>query len=211
MKIPYLLKELHSHYDTMTQLRFSSLHELLFSVIMSAQTTDAQVNKLTKKLYEKYKTLEDFANANINELQKDISSIGIFRNKAKNIKASANKIIKEFNSEVPGTMVELLTLPGVGRKTANVVLAYGFGRSEGVAVDTHVKRIANRLGLTKQSNPNKIEQDLMKLLPKKEWAFFTHLLIEHGRALCTARNKNCKDCFLSEDCPGSKVNYYFSV
>jgi endonuclease-3 len=205
MDISYLLKELHSHYSTMTQLRFSSLHELLFSVIMSAQTTDAQVNKVTKNLFKKYKTLEDFANADINELQKDISSIGIFRNKAKNIKASANKIINEFNSVVPGTMNKLLTLPGVGRKTANVVLTYGFGKSEGIAVDTHVKRISKRLGLTEHTNPIKIEQNLMKLLPKKEWSFFTHLIVEHGRALCKAPTPNCKDCFLNQTCPSSRV------
>lgn len=204
MNISYLLKELHDHYGTMTHLKFSNNYELLFAVMMSAQTTDAQVNKVTKDLFKKYKTLEEFATSNIKELQKDISSIGIFRNKAKNIRASANKIIKEFNSEVPSTMNELLTLPGVGRKTANVVLAYGFNKAEGIAVDTHVKRISNRLGLTNHKNPVKIEQDLMKLLPKKEWPVFTHLIIEHGRALCTARNRNCEDCFLNRTCPSSK-------
>jgi endonuclease-3 len=205
MDTSYLLKELHSHYDTMIQLKFSNLHELLFAVMMSAQTTDAQVNKVTKNLFKKYKTLEDFANSDIKELQKDISSIGIFRNKAKNIKTSANKIIKEYNSVVPDSMNELLTLPGVGRKTANVVLAYGFGRAEGIAVDTHVKRISKRLRLTEHTDPIKIEQDLMKLIPRKEWSVFTHMIIEHGRALCTARNRNCKDCFLSKTCSSSRV------
>lgn len=204
IKIPYLLKELHKHYGVMTGLKFSNMYELLFAVILSAQTTDAQVNKVTNELFSKYNTLKDFANCDLKKLQKDINSIGLFRNKAKNIRSSANKIINEFKGVVPANMNDLLTLPGVGRKTANVVLAYGFGKSEGVAVDTHVKRITKRLGITEHTDPVKIEQDLMKLIPKKEWKHITHMVIEHGRNLCKARNPFCKNCFLNKECPFSK-------
>ncbi|MBU0635973.1 endonuclease III [Candidatus Micrarchaeota archaeon] len=184
-------------------LHYQNQWELLVATILSAQCTDARVNVVTKKLFKKYKKLKDFAGAMPREFEKDIYSTGFYRNKTKNILASAKKIEKEFNGQVPQTMEELLSLPGVARKTANIVLSLGFGKIEGIAVDTHVKRLSFRLGFTKHINPNKVEQDLMQLVPQKEWAWINSALIEHGRQTCTAQNPTCPDCFLKKSCPSA--------
>lgn len=162
-------------------LNFSNDFELLIAVMLSAQTTDKQVNEVTRKLFKKYETIEEFANADIKTLERDIKSIGLYKTKAKNIKKTAQIILKEYKGKVPNSMDALLELPGVGRKTANVVLSHAFNKSEGIAVDTHVKRLAYQLGLTKQKDPEKIEKDLMKIFDRKDWKNLTHLFIAHGR------------------------------
>jgi len=178
-------------------LNYSNNWELLVSVMLSAQCTDKKVNDVTQKLFKKYKILEDYVSANPTEFEKDIYSTGFYRAKAKNILASA-KIIKErYKDKVPNTMKELLTLPGVARKTANIVLGNAFGVVEGIAVDTHVKRLAQKLGLTKETNPDKIEKDLMAILPQSEWFSFTYRLIDYGRKYCPARPHDHKSCPLA--------------
>ena len=186
-------------------LRFSNPHEMLFSTILSAQCTDVMVNKVTVKLFEKHRTLQDYASADTAEFQKDIYATGFFRQKTKNIQATARKLLDEFDGQVPNTMEELVTLPGVARKTANIVLGNSFGKVEGIAVDTHVKRLSRKLGLTKNEDPNKIERDLMELVPKSKWFRLSYLLIEHGRAVCIARRPKCEDCVLNDICPSSEV------
>jgi len=176
---------------------------LLVATILSAQCTDKRVNIVTKDLFKKYKTPRDYASARQRTLEKEIRSTGFFRNKAKNIRAAAAKIISDFDGKVPRTMAELLTLPGVARKTANCVLGNAFGLAEGVVVDTHVMRLSQRLGLTKHKEPVKIERDLMEIVPQKEWILFSHLLIFHGRATCSARKPNCESCTLSDLCPSA--------
>jgi len=168
-------------------LKYSNNWELLVAVILSAQCTDKMVNKVTKKLFKKYKTLDNYIKVRQREFEKDVHSTGFYRNKAKNILASAKIIKKKHSGKVPKTMEELLLLPGVARKTANIVLGNAFGVVEGVAVDTHVIRLSHRFGLTKEMNPEKIEQDLMALFPKKEWFTLTYRLIEYGRNYCSAR------------------------
>lgn len=182
-------------------LNYSTPFELLAATILSAQSTDAQVNKLTERLFKKYGSVRDFAEARIEELQQDAASVNFYRNKAKNIQASARIIIERFGSEVPRTMQELLTLPGVARKTANIVLSEAFGVVEGIAVDTHVRRLSTRLGLSRQDDPVKIERDLMAMVPRKDWADFTHLLISHGRAICLARRPRHAECAIASLCP----------
>lgn len=178
-----ILKIFKKNYpDAKITLSFSNNFELLVAVMLSANTTDAQVNKVMPALFKKYNTIKKFANANSKTLEKDIKSIGLFRIKANNIKEASKIILERFGGKVPNSMDGLLTLPGVGRKTANVVLSHAFGISEGIAVDTHVKRLSLRLRLTKQTSPEKIEKDLMKLFDKKDWKDLTHLLIAHGRA-----------------------------
>lgn len=178
-------------------LNYSNNWELLVSVILSAQCTDKKVNDVTQKLFKKYKMLEDYINADLTEFEKDIYSTGFYRAKAKNILASA-KIIKErYKGKVPNTMEELLTLPGVARKTANIVLGNAFGVVEGIAVDTHVKRLAQKLGLTKEANPDNIEKDLMATLPQNEWFNFTYRLIDYGRKYCPARPHDHTKCPLA--------------
>lgn len=177
-----ILKILKKHYpDAKITLNYSNNFELLVAVMLSAQTTDVAVNKVAPNLFKKYNSVEKFANANIKDLEKQIKSIGLYRTKAKNIKASSKVILKKFDGKVPRTMDELLELPGVGRKTANVVLSNAFNINEGIAVDTHVRRLALELGLTRSKDPSKIERDLMKLFDKKDWPLVTHLLIAHGR------------------------------
>ena len=178
-------------------LDFASPHELLFAVILSAQCTDERVNKITAVLFKKYKTLKSYANADLAELENIVRSAGFYRNKAKNIKASAKKLIENYGGTVPQTMEELLTLPGVARKTANVVLGNAFGKNCGIAVDTHVIRIANLLKLTKNQDPVKIEKDLMEIVPQPRWTEFSHLIQTLGRRVCKARNPNCKECPLT--------------
>lgn len=178
-KILNILKK--NYPDAKISLNYSNNFELLIAVMLSAQTTDVAVNKVTPNLFKKYNSIKKFANADLKTLEKDIKSIGLYKTKARNIKATSKIILEKFNGKVPHSMSELLTLPGVGRKTANVVLSNGFNIIEGVAVDTHVRRLAFQLGFTKEKNPEKIERDLTKLFERKDWPFVTHLLIAHGR------------------------------
>lgn len=182
-------------------LHYSNPLELLVATILSAQCTDKQVNGVTKKLFAKYRTLQDFISISQEELEKDIYSTGFYRNKAKNIIRACKLIASEYNSKVPDTMEELLKLPGVARKTANIVLSGAFGKIEGMAVDTHVKRLSGRLGLTAHNDPEKIEKDLLKIIPQKDWDIFSLLLINHGRKVCTARKPLCGECILNKICP----------
>lgn len=182
-------------------LNYANPLELLIATILSAQTTDRQVNIVTEQLFQQYQTAEDYANADLEALETAINSIGCYRNKAKNIQACCQKLLDHHNGTVPQRLEELVPLPGVGRKTANVVLGTAFGIPSGVVVDTHVARLSYRLGLTEQTNPVKIERDLMHLLPKKEWIGFSHRLIWHGRKVCKARNPACEDCSLAKLCP----------
>ena len=179
--------------------------QLLISTILSAQCTDARVNIVTKTLFEKYKNVHDFANCDLTILEQDIKSTGFYHNKAKNIKACCNMLIDKYSSIVPNTMDELLQLPGVGRKTANLVLGDIFS-VPGIVVDTHAKRLSNRIGLTKNTDPEKIEYDLMKIIPKESWSKFSHQLVYHGRAVCIARKPKCNECSIIEYCEyGKKV------
>ena len=171
--------------------------------MLAAQCTDARVNKVTPALFAQFPDAEAMAAAEVTELEELVRSTGFYRNKAKNIQAAAHKIMHDFGGEVPGSMAELTTLPGVARKTANVVLAHAFGIHEGVTVDTHVKRISGRMGLTKHTEPVKIEQDLMKLLPREDWENWSIRLVYHGRAVCMARSPNCMRCDLLDICPGA--------
>ncbi|GBD34220.1 Endonuclease III [bacterium HR34] len=191
-KIIRKLKELFP--EVKIALNFSHPWELLVATILSAQTTDKKVNEVTEKLFKKYKTIESYANAPLSQLQKDISSINYYKNKARFIKESAKMILEEFGGKVPDNMEDLLKLKGVARKTANIVLYSGFGKTEGIAVDTHVKRLTRLWGLTKNTNPDKIEQDLMKIIPKKEWGDFSLRVIEYGRKYCPAKPHDHDKC-----------------
>lgn len=206
-KITIILKKLKKEYagTPQTALRFSSPFELLVATILSAQTTDVLVNKVTEDLFKKYPTVKDFADTVPEKLAKDIRSVNFFNNKAKSINKAAKMLLEKFGGNVPRTMDELITLPGVARKTANIVLSSAFGINEGIAVDTHVKRLANRLGLTKDEDPVKIENDLMPITPKKEWGNLSHLLIFHGRQICQAKKPNHQDCVLYEICPSRNI------
>jgi endonuclease III len=184
-------------------LNYSNTWELLVAVILSAQCTDKMVNIVTAKLFKKYTTIEDYANADILELEQDIHSTGFYRNKAKNVKAAAKLILNNFGGQVPKTMEELVMLPGVARKTANVVLGNAYTIYNGIAVDTHVFRVSKRLGFAKGNNPEKVEQELMQSVPKKWWFPMTYLLIEHGRAVCKAPLPKCDQCFLNKICPSA--------
>ncbi len=206
-KIMIILKRLKKEYagTPQTALRFSSPFELLVATILSAQTTDVLVNKVTEDLFKKYRNVKDFADTMPEKLAKDIHSVNFFNNKAKSINKAANMILEKFGGNVPQSMDELVTLPGVARKTANIVLSSAFGINEGIAVDTHVKRLANRLGLTKAEDPVKIENDLMTITPKKEWGNLSHLLIFHGRKICQARKPNHQACVLYDVCPSRDI------
>lgn len=196
-----ILKILKTTYPGATcSLNYQTPLQLLVATILSAQCTDARVNQVTPKLFQRFPDALAFAQADLSELEELIRSTGFYRNKAKNIQGACQKIVGEFQGQVPRQMSQLLTLPGVARKTANVVLAHGFGIIAGVTVDTHVKRLSQRLGLTKSSQPLKIEQDLMKLLPQEEWENFSIHLIYHGRAICQARKPNCASCVISDLC-----------
>ena len=174
-------------------LKYKNNWELLVSVILSAQCTDVMVNRVTEKLFQKYKTLDDYVKADIKEFEQDIRSTGFYHNKTKNILAAAKMVKEKFNGEIPRAMEEILEIPGVARKTANVVLGNAYGIVEGIAVDTHVRRLSIKLGLTDHDDPVKIEQDLMLILPKSEWFDFTYRIIEYGRHICTARKHECAD------------------
>jgi len=186
-----------------TALMHQNPLQLLISTILSAQCTDARVNLVTRELFKKYKTVQDYANADLREFEQDIKSTGFYKNKAKNIIASAKKILSDFGGKVPDKMELLVTLPGVGRKTANVILSEGFGITSGIAVDTHVRRVSFRLGLTKNTDPEKIERDLMELYPEKEWRNVSNLLITHGRKICDAKKPYCSKCPLNKICPSA--------
>ena len=186
-----------------TALNHKTPLEMLIATILSAQCTDARVNMVTEKLFKKYKSCKDYLAVSDKELQNDIRSTGFFRNKAKNIKGACRVILNRFNGKVPSTMEDLLTLPGVARKTANVVLGNVFGVTAGIVVDTHVIRLSHRLGLTSERSPEKIERDLMAIVPKKDWMTISYLLINHGRKICKARKPACKDCLLNKICPSA--------
>jgi endonuclease-3 len=172
---------------------------------LSAQSTDKMVNIITKELFKKYKTPQDYLKAAPGELEQDIKQSGFFNQKAKSIRGLCQKLIDDFHGEVPDTMEELITLPGVARKTANVVLGNAFGKNEGIAVDTHVHRLSWRLGFSDQDDPNKVERELMGLFPRNRWFSVSHLLIDHGRAICDARNPKCTECVVNELCPASRA------
>lgn len=198
---------LHRLYPNATcSLNYRTPVQLLVATILSAQCTDDRVNQVTPALFLRFPDAFALANADLQELEHLVRSTGFYRNKAKNIKAACQKIVKEFGGEVPKQMENLLTLPGVARKTANVVLAHAYGIIQGVTVDTHVKRLSKRLGLTEQTDPVKIERDLMKLLPQPEWENWSIRLIYHGRAVCQARKPRCRECLLAQLCPSAE-NY----
>ena len=201
LKIIRLLEKEHS--DAEIALTFKNPLELLISTILSAQCTDERVNIVTKTLFKKYRTPEDYAKVDIEELEQDIRSTGFYHNKARNIKKCCQMLIEKFGSQVPRTMEELLELPGVARKTANIVLSNAFGIVEGIAVDTHVRRLSERLGLTQNKNQDKIEQDLMKIVQKEMWMRFSDLLIFHGRRICMAKKPKCGECVLNKICPSA--------
>ncbi|MDF1498320.1 MAG: endonuclease III [Patescibacteria group bacterium] len=186
-----------------TALNYKTPHELLVATILSAQCTDKRVNTVTQELFRKYKKTKDYANVSSEEFEKDIRTTGFYRNKAKNIIEASKIIVEKFRSRVPDTMEKLITLPGVARKTANIVLSEAFGKNEGIAVDTHVRRLSQRLGLSLNSNPDKIEKDLMDITEKKNLSRISNLLISHGRTICSARSPKCRSCVLNKDCPSA--------
>jgi endonuclease III len=193
-----------AHPDATIALRFRDPVELLVSVMLSAQTTDVNVNRVTEKLFRKYRRPEDYLAVPLQELEDDIRPTGTFRQKARNLRGAMQMLLEEFGGEVPERLEDLVRLPGVGRKTANVVAAER-GATQGIVVDTHVRRLSQRLGLTKQQDPVKIERDLMRIVPRPDWARFPHLLIWHGRRVCDARRPRCADCVLADLCPSSRV------
>ena len=184
-----------------TALNYSNPLEILVATMLSAQTTDERVNIVTQNLFKKYRTPEDYANVDIKELEQDIRSTGFYHNKARNLKKCCQLLVEKYNSQVPKTMEEMLELPGVARKTANIVLYNAYGITSGIAVDTHVRRVSQRLGLTEHDDPDKIEQDLMQITPKEKWMKLTDLLIFHGRQVCIARKPKCEICVLNKICP----------
>ena len=200
-KIIELLEKLYP--NAKTALNYNSPLEILVATMLSAQTTDVRVNIVTQTLFKKYHTAKDYADADIKELETDIHSTGFYHNKAKNLKACCQLLIKKFHGEVPKTMEELIELPGVARKTANIVLYNAYGVTVGIAVDTHVMRLSQRLGLTESKDQNKIEQDLMAITPKEKWMPLTDLLIFHGRQVCTAKKPRCDICVLNKICPSA--------
>lgn len=204
--VAILLKKLKKEYGTSkTALHFGAPHEMLVATILSAQCTDERVNKVTAELFKKYRSVSDFARAAQSELEQDVRSTGFYRNKAKNIIGACRMIMEKFSGRVPDKMEDLLKLPGVARKTANVVLHNAYGIVEGVVVDTHVGRLSRRLGLSAEENAEKVERDLMKLIPREDWGNISYLLIDHGRAVCKARKPKCDECFLNDICPRKGV------
>ena len=200
------IRLLHETYpDAHCELNFNNALELLVATILSAQCTDERVNQVTPVLFARYPTAQALAEADIHELEEIVRSTGFYRNKAKNIQSAARRIVEVYGGEVPSDMNELLTLGGVARKTANVVLGNVFGIAEGIVVDTHIKRLSERLGLTTETTPEKIERDLMALTPREEWIVLSHLLVFHGRRVCNARKPNCTICVISHLCPSAAV------
>ena len=203
-QVQAIIAELHRLYPEATcTLNFSNPLELLVATQLAAQCTDERVNMVTKQLFQKYRSVEDYATVSQEELEQDIKSTGFYRNKAKNIRAAAQRIITNYGGEVPRTMTDILSLPGVARKTANVVLGYAYGIVEGIVVDTHVGRLSRRLGWTTNEDPVKVEQDLMRIIPREDWLDISHLLIFHGRAICHARKPLCEECALAPLCPSA--------
>jgi endonuclease-3 len=203
-RVGKILRRLATSYgDAECALVHSNPLELLVATILSAQCTDVRVNIVTKELFKRYKSAKDFAGADLKNLEQAVRSTGFFRNKAKSIQGAARLLVEKHGGEVPASMEELLELPGVARKTANVVLGTWFRKASGVVVDTHVQRISRRLQLTREDDPKKIERDLMKLLPAEEWIDFSHRLIWHGRRICAARKPKCGECPLAEECPSA--------
>ncbi|HEK86080.1 MAG: endonuclease III [Candidatus Saccharicenans sp.] len=201
-RVKKIIELLRKEYpETRTALHYRSPFELLIATILAAQCTDERVNKITPALFQKYPTVKDFAEAQPKELENDIRSTGFFRHKARNIIALAQKLLKEYGGQVPDSMDELVKLPGVARKTANIVLSSAFKKAEGIAVDTHVRRLVERLGLSKHTQPEKIENDLMAIVPKSDWLDFNYLLVDHGRKICQARKPRCLECVLKDLCP----------
>jgi endonuclease-3 len=205
-QVQAIIAELRRLYpDATCTLNFSTPLELLVATQLAAQCTDERVNAVTAQLFQKYRSVEDFATVSQEELEQDIRSTGFYRNKAKNIRAASQRIITEFDGEVPRTMTDLLSLAGVARKTANVVLGYAFNNVTGIVVDTHVGRLSRRLGWTTHQDPVKIEQDLMRIIPESDWLDVSHLLIFHGRAICDARKPLCEQCTLVGLCPSAFI------
>ena len=192
-----------AHPDAKIALHYSDALELLVATILSAQCTDERVNKVTESLFKKYRKAEDYANANTKELEETTRHTGFYHNKARNIQAACKLLVQRFNFEVPRTMKEILILPGVARKTGNIVLSNAYGVIEGIAVDTHVRRVAKRLGLTVNEDPDKIEKDLTEIVPKEYWQRITDLLIFHGRRRCVAKKPKCAMCILNQICPSA--------
>jgi len=204
MRIKPIIRLLRKRYPQVrTALEFANPLQILVATILAAQCTDERVNKVTPELFRKYPTAAAFARADRAELEAEIRSTGFFRNKAKNIIGAARRIDEVYGGVVPDSMGELLTLPGVARKTANIVLSAGYGKAEGIAVDTHAGRLSRRLGLSRHEDPVKVERDLMALVPEADWLDFNFLLVEHGRALCQARRPMCPACFLRKLCPSA--------
>jgi len=207
-RIGKIIRILRREYPrSRTALEFQTPLQILVATILAAQCTDERVNKVTPALFRKYPTAAAFAAADREELESEIRSTGFFRNKAKSIIGAARRIVEDFGGEVPANMADLITLPGVARKTANIVLSSGYGIAEGIAVDTHVKRLSGRLGLSRQHDPEKIEKDLLKLVPGKDWLDFNYMLVNHGRAVCQARKPRCPECPLRKLCP-SAVKFF---
>ncbi|MEM2321253.1 MAG: endonuclease III [Candidatus Bathyarchaeia archaeon] len=203
-KIVQIISLLESvHPDAKLILKWSNPLELLVAAMLAAQFNDDIVNRVTENLFKKYRTAANYAYANLEEFENDIKSVRFHRAKAKNIKEACRILLKKYNGEVPKTMEELLSLPGVGRKTANVVLSNAFGIIEGIIVETHVSRVSKRLGLTDKTDPDEIEKDLMELVPREKWLRFANLLIFHGRKICKARNPKCSECILNNLCPSA--------
>jgi len=202
IKIFEILKK--EYPDAKCSLNFTTPFEILVAVALSAQCTDERVNKVTAEIFPEYNTPEDFANLPLEDIEKMIHSCGFYRNKAKNLKLASQKILKDFNGDVPNTMEELMTIPGVGRKSANVIMLEAFNNPQGIAVDTHVKRLSNRIGFSNEKDPEKIEKDLLKILPKKYYSDANHILILHGRNICKAQKPNCKNCCINSLCKSFK-------
>jgi endonuclease-3 len=201
-----IVRLLRKHYPgSRTALEFRNPFEILVATILAAQCTDERVNKVTPGLFRKYPTPAHFARAEQSELEQEIRSTGFFRNKARNIIGASQKIAEEFGGIVPDSMAKLITLPGVARKTANIVLSAGYGKAEGIAVDTHARRLSQRLGLSREDDPDKIERDLLAIVPKKDWLDFNSRLVDHGRAVCQARQPKCPACFLRRLCPSATL------
>ena len=196
-----------SYPRSRTALRFESPLQILVATILSAQCTDEKVNQITPSLFRKYPTPSDFASADPKVLEQEIRPTGFFRNKTKSIIGASKKIVEDFGGKVPDSMEDLISLPGVARKTANIVLSSAFQKSEGIAVDTHVRRLSQRLGLSKEQNPDKIERDLMKIVPKEDWLDFNYMLVNHGRAVCPSRKPRCPECQLKRFCPSASEFY----
>ncbi|MEW5947791.1 MAG: endonuclease III [Thermodesulfobacteriota bacterium] len=204
LEILHVFEMLRKEYpDAKIALSYRNPLELMVATILSAQCTDERVNKVTVSLFKKYPTVESYARASLPELEEAIRSAGFFRNKARNIKACCELILEKFGGRIPQTMDELITLPGVARKTANIVLSNAFGVVEGIAVDTHVRRLAYRLGFTIETDPDKIEKDLMAVIPQKYWFNLSYVLIDHGRRICKARGPKCNHCVVRRLCPSS--------